>query len=279
MSNIKEHGIVIIPIDFTKQSLVAIKHAYNIANVTKSKLLLMQAYAKESELNKAELEKLAKQIADESKLVVETAYVKGDIYEEANKLAEKITANMIVVGLEPNVKFRSFMSKSNTSKFIKSAPCPVLTVRGSKFNPECKNILMPFDLNPEAREKVPFAIQLAKYFGAEIRIVSVFDPNDAKYENKLLPYMIQVKKYIKEKNVKCTNKSIPSKEVAESLVDYANKNGCEIIVQMNPKDVTYSEMFSGTMSQKLVDISDIPVLTINPMKREQGSMFGGGLNG
>ena len=82
-----------------------------------------------------------------------------------------------------------------------------------------------------------------------------------------------------EKNVKCTNKSIPSKEVAESLVDYANKNGCEIIVQMNPKDVTYSEMFSGTMSQKLVDISDIPVLTINPMKREQGSMFGGGLNG
>ncbi len=48
---------------------------------------------------------------------------------------------------------------------------------------------------------------------------------------------------------------------------------------MNPKDITYSEMFNGTLSQKMVDISDIPVLTLNPMKREQGRLFGGGLNG
>ena len=276
---IKENGAILIPVDFSKQSLSAIKHAYNIGKHTKSKLILMQVFQNESDLNKDELEKLAKQTAQESGLVCETLTVKGDIYDESNKIAEKIKASLIVIGLEPNVKFRSFMSKSNTSKFIKNAPCPVLTIRGNKYSPECKNILMPFDLNPEAREKVPLVIQLAHYFKAEIRIVSVFDPSDAKYENKLLPYMSQVKKFIKEKNVSCTNKSIPSKEVPESIVDYAHKNNCELIVQMNPKDVTYSEMFSGTMSQKLVDISEIPVLTLNPMKREGGGLFGGGLNG
>jgi hypothetical protein len=30
-------------------------------------------------------------------------------------------------------------------------------------------------------------------------------------------------------------------------------------------------MFSGTMSEKMVDISNIPVLSINPMKRESYS--------
>ncbi len=276
---IKENGTVIIPIDFSKQSLNAIKHAYSLAGHSKSKMLLLHVYEKDGDVNKAELEALAKRVAEESKLVVETAAVKGNIYDETEKMAEKIKANLIVVGLEPNVKFRSFMGKSNTSKFIKNALCPVLTIRGSAFHPECKNILMPFDLSPEAREKVPLVIQLAHYFRAEIRIVSVFDPNDSKYENKLLPYMSQVKKFIKEKKVACTNKSIPSKDVVESIVDYAHKNACEMIVQMNPKDISYSEMFNGTLSQKMVDISDIPVLTLNPMKREGGGLFGGGLNG
>jgi fructose/tagatose bisphosphate aldolase len=77
----------------------------------------------------------------------------------------------------------------------------------------------------------------------------------------------QVKRFIKEKSLHCTNKSIPSKDVAEAIVDYANKNNCDMIVQMNNKDTSFGEMFSGTSSQKMVDISNVPVLTINPMKR------------
>jgi len=264
---IKENGTILIPIDFSKQSLTAIKHSYNIARCTSSKLLLMHVYLKEADFNKADLEKLAKQTAEESGLVVETTHLKGDIYEETDKMAEKIKANLIVAGLDAAVKFRSFMGKSTASKFIKNAPCPVMTIRGTTFSPECKNILMPFDLTPEAREKVPLVIQLAQWFKAEIRIVSVFDPSDSNYENKLLPYMNQVKKFIKEKRVSCTNKSIPAKDVAESIVDYANTHNCDVIVQMNKKDLSFGEMFSGTMSQKMVDISNVPVITLNPMKR------------
>ena len=119
-----------------------------------------------------------------------------------------------------------------------------------------------------SREKVGTVIQMAKYFGADVRIVSVFDPNDSKYENQMLPYLHQVKKYMKDRHVNCTNKSIPSKDVAESIVEYGNKNDCDLIVQMNKRDLSLGEMFSGTMSQKMVDISNIPVLTINPMIRE-----------
>jgi nucleotide-binding universal stress UspA family protein len=265
---IKEHGTILIPIDFSKQSLTAIKHSYNIGRCTQSKLLLMHVYQKDTDVQEEELKKLGKQVAEESDLYVDTTHLKGDIYHETDKMAEKMKSNLIVAGLDPAVKFRSFLGKSTASKFISNAPCPVMTIRGTTFNPECKIILMPFDLSPEAREKVPFVIQLAHWFKAEIRIVSVFDPNDAQYENKLLPYMNQVKKYIKEKHVVCSNKSIPAKDVAETIVDYGNKNNCDLIVQMNKKDLSFGEMFSGTMSQKMVDISNIPVLTINPMKRE-----------
>lgn len=267
MSSIKENGTVLIPIDFSKQSLTAIKYAYTLAGHTRSKLVLLQVYQKDSDFNKSELDKLAKQTAEESKLIVETIAVKGDIFEVTDQIAEKISATLIVAGLDTHVKFRSFLGKSTASKFITNAPCPVITIRSTSFNPVWKNILMPFDLTMESREKVPAVIQLAKYFGAEIRIVSVFDPGDQQYENKLLPYMNQVKKFIKEKSVSCTNKSIPGKDVPAAIVEYANKNNCEIIVQMNVKDTSFGEMFSGTASQKLVDVSNVPVLTINPMKR------------
>lgn len=274
---IKEHGVVLIPIDYSKQSLIALKSSYDLARATKCKLLLMHVYQKAGEENPAELEKLRQQTAQESGLECEAVAVKGDIFEETDKMAEKMKASVIVAGLEPHVRFRSFMGTSPASKFIKNAPCPVLTTRSTHDNLKCKNIVMPFDLSAEAREKVPFVIQVAHYFSADIRIVSVFDPNDSGYENKLLPYLHQVKNFIKERHVHCTTKSVPSKNVPESIVDYANKNNCELIVQMNKVDLSFGEMFSGSMSQRLVDISNVPVLTINPMKRESMSHFGSGM--
>ncbi len=267
--HIKENGTVLIPIDYSKQSINAIKHSFNLARYSNCKLHLMYVYEDKPSHTEAELKELAIATNKESGLSCSYSILKGDIYEETDKYAEKKEASLIIAGLDAHVKFRSLFGSSNASKFIKNAPCPVLTIRSTTFSPDCKSILMPFDLSPESREKVPAVIQLAQYYKADIRVVSVFDPGDTSYENKILPYVNQVKKYIKEKNVNCTNKSIPAKDVAVAIVDYANKNGCDIIVQMNKRDVSFGEMFSGTMSQKMVDISNVPVLTINPMKRRE----------
>lgn len=268
---IKENGTIIIPIDFSKQSIVGIKNSYNLGRYSKSNLLILHVFNKAEEENIKELEALAISTAKESGLICDFKAIKGDIFLETDKLAEKIKASLIVAGLPPLVKFRSFMNSSSASKFIKNAPCPVLTTRSTIYESGCKNILMPFDLTAESREKTGTAIQMAKYFGAEIKIISVFDPNDSSYENKLLPYLQQVKKYIKERGVSCSNKTIASKHIAESIVEYGNKNNCDLIIQMNKPDISIGELFSGTISQKVVDISNIPVLSINPMIRESVS--------
>ena len=40
------------------------------------------------------------------------------------------------------------------------------------------------------------------------------------------------------------------------------------MLQMNQKDLSISEKFSGTVGQKILEISKIPIMTIHPMKRE-----------
>ena len=77
-----------------------------------------------------------------------------------------------------------------------------------------------------------------------------------------------MKKYIKDRGVACTNKSIPSNSPAEAIVAYANNNECDLIVLMNKRDLSITEMIGGAVSLKIAETSNVPVLTVNPMKRE-----------
>jgi nucleotide-binding universal stress UspA family protein len=278
---IKENQSILIPVDFSKQSYIAVKQIYNLAKFTKSKLILCHVSANNENDRKDDLENLAAATREESGLPVEVLGLKGELYEQTNKTATELDCSLIVMALDENAKFKLGLfskGKDTVTKFLAETPCPVITMRSTNQRETFKNIVMPFDLTPESREKVSFAVQLAHYFKADIRIVSVFKPNDDEYENKLLPYLQQVKKFIKQEGVHCTNRSLPSTKPAEAIIEYAVKNDCDLIIQINQKDFSFSEMFNGsTVGHKVVELSPIPVLNVNPMKRESMSHFSSGM--
>jgi nucleotide-binding universal stress UspA family protein len=236
---VKERGIILVPVDFTKQSLLAIKQSYHLAKYTHSKLVLLHVYSKAGEESYEALNKLTKQTEQESGVPTEFMNVKGDIYEETDRVAEEIKATLIIAGLESHMRFRNIIG-SSASKLIRKAPCPVITIRGTEHRDGCENILLPL-------------------------------------ENKLLSYCHQVKQFIKSKGISCTNKTIPADDVAETVVEYANKIEADLIMIMNKPSLGVSELFSGTDAQKIVDISNVPVMTVQPIKRESVTHFGTGL--
>lgn len=276
---IKDNQSILIPIDFTKLSYIAVKQTYNLARFTKSKLVLLHVSPDSDSARMSELEGLAESTRTESGLKVEVKGAKGELYECINKVAEEIDAALIVLALDENAKFKTgmFGGGPTVPKFLTTSYCPVITLRSSDMRDGCKNIIMPFDLSPESREKVSYAVQLAHLYKADIRIVSIFKPNDEEYENKLFPYLQQVKKFIKAEGVHCTNRTIPSATAAEAIIEYAIKNEGDIIVQINQRDLSIGERFSGTVGHKVVELSPVPVLNVNPMKRESMSHFSSGM--
>lgn len=276
---IKENQSILIPIDFSKQSYMAVKQSYAMAKHTKSKIILLHVSATDENEKAAELKNLAQSTRDESGLAVDVISRKGELYEVTNAVAEELGCALIMMALDENAKFKAglFGGGVTVTKFLTGAPCPVITLRSTDHKDGVKNIVMPFDLSPESREKVSFAVQLAHYFNADIRIVSVFKPNDDEYENKLLPYLQQVKKFIKQEGVHCTNRSLPSTKPAEAIIEYALKNECDLIIQINQVDLSLSDRFGGTVGHKVVELSPIPVLNVNPMKRESMSHFSSGM--
>lgn len=272
---LQERGILLIPIDFTEQSLLAIKQAYNLAKYTHSKIVLLHTYEKVGQERLEDLKALTTKTETESGVPTEFMNVKGNIYSEVPKISEEIKATLVIVGLESHMKAKNIVGAS-ASKMIRECICPVISIRGKDHKDGCENILLPLDLSRESREKVDVAIQFAKYFGASIRILAVFSLSDAAYENQLLAYSHQVKQYIKSKGISCSNKSMASYHLAETIVEYANKIESDLIIIMNKPNLSIKEFFSGTEAQKVVDVSNLPVMTINPSKKESLMSFGTG---
>lgn len=272
---LQERGTLLIPIDFTDQSLLAIKQAYNLAKYTHSKIILLHTYEKVGEERYEDLKAISKQTQQESGVPTEFMNVKGNIYTEVPRVAEEVNPVIVIVGLESHMSSKHIIGAS-ASKMIRECKCPVISIRGKEHKDGCENILLPLDLSRESREKVDVAVQFAHYFGASIRILGVFSLSDNAYENQLLAYSHQVKQYIKGKGISCSNKSLASDNVAETVVEYANKIESDLIIIMNKPTLSIKEFFSGTEAQKVVDISNLPVMTINPEKKESMNHFGTG---
>ncbi len=274
-STTEKKGVVLIPVDFTEMSLYSIKQSYNLAKYTNSKILLLHVYEKQGQEQYEEITKLAKSTQAESGIETDYMNIKGNIYKETERIAEELDVKFIIVGLESKMGPKDVFGMS-ASKLIRESPSPVISIRGKEHRDGCENILLPLDLTSYSMQKVDKAIEIAKYFGASIRVLGVFSPSDEKYENNLHAHAHQVKQYIKNKGITCTNKTIESDHVAETVVEYANKIEADLIMIMTKTELNVKEFFVGTTAQKVIDLSNIPVLSIRPFKKKgfiQGSGF------
>lgn len=254
---------IVVPIDSTEQTIVALKQSYNLARYTNSQIVLVHTFEQDETKEVEFMQKLADETARESGLPVKVEYVRGNIYSETMRIAEELDATLVVLGLTSHMSPKNIIGQS-AFKFIRESKFPVLTIRGREHRDGCENILLPLDLTKETRQKVDKAIEFARYFGAAIRILSVFSLKDAEYENKILAYSQQVKNYIKSKGIPCTNKSVASDDIAQAVVDYGHKIEADLIMIMTKAELNIKEMFVGTTAQRVVDISDIPVLSLRP---------------
>ena len=262
---------ILIPTDFSEQSIIAIGQSYNLARFSNAKIILLHVVDDAVDPStKDKLENLAKDISSKSSLEVETMVSKGNVYKEILKVAEEISPKLIFMGLNSTMGLNKLIGL-NAFQLIRESKYPVVTIKGKQHRNGCNNIVLPLDLTKTSREKVGKAIEFAKYFNAAIRIISIFSPDEISLENKLIAYSHQVKKYIKENGVACSNKTVEGHNKPRIVIDYANKIEADLIVITNQPDLNIKEIFVGTAAQQIVNLSNIPVVTIRPMERKDTS--------
>jgi len=279
MANLKNH--ILVPIDFSEQSIIALGQSYNLARLTRASMTLIYVIEehfhlpfkkKEDKSLERNIQKELKRLADEtytkSGVKTDTIVANGKVYEEIQNVAKKLKSSMVIMGTNGSGKGLKRFIGSNALRVIREAPCPVITIKGKKHRPGCKRILLPLDLTKETKEKVTKAIEVANLFGSHINLLSVLTTDDEFIVNKLSRQMQQVEVFVKQHDVSCSHEFVQGDDVEVEVLKYAKKIHADLIMIMTQQDSKLKDMFIDSEAQEVINGSDIPVLSIRPKERK-----------
>lgn len=290
---IQQTNKILVPVDFSEQSLIALDQSYNLAKEYNAEITLLyiiedsgilsKLFSNEqhdnikSEIQK-QLDRLALDVENKSKIKVNTLIAKGAIYEKIAEIAELINATMIIMGTNGSDSLKKRFIGSNALRVTRESKIPVITIKGKHHRNGCKNIVLPLDLTKQTREKVTIAIELSRLFhGAAIRVVSILFTDDEFLVNKLTRQLLQVKAFLEKEGVDCSAEIINAVKgkdsLAQNVISYAEKVDGDLIMIMTQQEVDFTEFFIGSAAQEIINQSTIPVYSIRPIERKDTTVF------
>ena len=279
---------LLVPVDFNEQSLVALQQSYNLARLLQYDIVLLYVQEEKDFLNSLfsseqkqqisedinrKMEELAADVARANAVKVSPIVKKGKVHAKILEVAEKNNSRFILMGTNDAVKSDDparNMLGSNTSKVIRQSKVPVIAFNGKRHFNGCRSILLPLDLTKDTRQKVTYAISMAKLFGASVKVISILWEQDAaEIKQQLMGQLKQVQQFIKDAGVLCSAQLLETGNSQQAMVpailDYAHdENDIDLIIIMTQQENRLIEFFIGSAAQQILRQSEVPVMSIIP---------------
>jgi len=276
---------ILIPIDFSATSLLAIEHAAFTAQLYKADLVLLHVVEKywqkfsiitpEIQVTVPEdfmlsIEKKLEEVAEDIRVKYgvksECVTSNGNIFSEILTISKEKSVDLVVMGTHGVSGIAEFFIGSNTYKVVTQSVCPVLSVQGNTNHFGYKNILLPIDDSMHSRQKVNHAIVLAKQFASKLHVLGLPDSDLDEVDLKVFDVKLtQIQEYAHKCGVMCDKAVAKGSNQAKVTLDYANANGMDLIVIMTDQVESITGRLIGTYAQQVVNHSKIPVMSIHPV--------------
>ena len=175
---------ILLATDFSKSSEYVLENAIDMAKIFQSEITLIYVLPKDIENKKAkellkefalkQLNLINEKINNEGIPTSEPVLDHGNFSDKIVQAAEKINANMIIIGAGEKLKNNVLLLGSNAEKIIKKSNKPVFVVKnGKQFS--IKKILCPVDFSDESKRALKNAITMAHRFKAKLIILTVYE--------------------------------------------------------------------------------------------------------
>ncbi len=188
---------------------------------------------------------------------------RGKVYQELAKTARQIGADLICAGTHGVSGYEQYWIGSNAYRIVTQAPCPVITIRSDyEFSANIKKILLPLDSSLETKQKLPYAVEIAKSFGAVIHLLEVYNSPIGVIRRRIDKFAKEAETCLKDKDVEFVIEKIEATNVATSILNYCYGNNIDLITIMTDQGITTANKFLGPYSQQLINNSRLPVLSL-----------------
>lgn len=268
---------ILIPIDFSDTAMLALDHAVFMAERYNAEIIFLHVFesfsyqmeisqmlidsVKVGDLVKGKLDELAKETHKKSGVNISTEAVTGSVATNIVEAAERLGADIIVMGTHGSSGFEEFFIGSNAYKVVSKSAIPVLSVQDGATKVGYRNIVVPLDVSKASRQKMQYVVPFAKKYAGRLHLLIVDTDDDGA---KLEVVSNQVEEYLRSEDVPYDIKKVSGSNRAKLVIDYANEINAELITIMTEQDPDISGLVLGPYAQQVVNHSKIPVLSITP---------------
>ena len=267
---------IIVPIDFSDESLTGLNLAFMLANKTGANIQMVHVIRKntgdyneqteaekERTLIKSKFEVILQKQKGKGKSNFNFGYsiIEGKIFKEVADLADEYDDALTVLSTHGASGFEELFIGGNAYKITSHSRNPVITARKSVITSNIDKIVLPIDFTFQTREKVPYTAELAKVFGSKIHILTISLSEIKSTEKKLHQYTDQVASYIDKHKIPYTVDHLHGSNLTDLTLDYARSIDADLISIMTEQEKSPSNLLLGNYAHQFINKSYIPVLS------------------
>ena len=284
---------ILVPTDFSEVANNALGHALKIADVYKNEITLINiqdeggifglfgSHDKMELVREAVNTRMDALIAESKKSFPNVKINKrieiGKIYKVITEIAENENFDSIVMGTN-GASGLAQITGSNASRVINYAKVPVVVVKEQSISQNgYEKIVLPIDLSRESRQKVTWAIHLAKKFNSTIHVIYENSTSE-EFRNRIFGAVNQTQDILETNKANYILRGLDDYKYPDSFSEdtlaYANDIGADLIMIMSQQEKGFSEFLLGSYAQQIVNHSGkVPVMCIN--SSDTGVIFDG----
>ncbi len=271
---------ILIPFDFSDTAALSMEHAIFMAKLLKADIYLLHivetttfpssishAFSgfekKVEEASNEKLRELSEQIHREHGIQVHIITEVGKIYKRIVHTAKQTHADIIIMGTH-GASGSSYIIGSNTTRVVQEAPCPVISVQTHAKKVGFSKIALPIDDSVESRQKVNFALEIAKHYNSHVVVIGLMRNGNEDYQRKFRIKIEQVEDFLKDHGIstECIFKT--GDDLAKNTLQSSTEIEADLLVIMTEQEPSITGLLMGSYATKVINGSRIPVMTVRP---------------
>lgn len=263
---------ILVPTDFSENADKALDFALALANKFDATIHIIHTYhitshaghlANVNRVIKEDREKEMEAFLEETKasvsfdVKIQGRCRKGYPVELIENEAEKIAADLIVMGTLGASNIGKKIMGSTASKLIKNTNFPILAIPQNTHYADLMNIVVAIDaLTMAVLNTLNPMINIAQKSDLAINLVHV---SNQQLHTDIDP---TIKNYLTGLAVEHSYTKIQSDDILEGILDFAHEKGNSVLCLVSRQRSWFENLFHNSVSQQIALKSDLPLLIL-----------------